>query len=119
MKLLSRRTLVSGALFLLTGTGTASELVSGQIETELVRSPVEYYALLPPGYSTDAGPYPLVINLHGGGGDRERLKDQQSIWDEAVGREAHPADGRGHALGFEGEVSTSISRTARSSGRPS
>lgn len=82
MKLLSRRTLVSGGLFLLAGTGTASELVSGQIETDLVRSPVEYYALLPPGYSTDAGPYPLVVNLHGGGGDRERLKDQQAIWDE-------------------------------------
>ncbi len=59
----------------------ASELVPGQIETELVSSPVEYYALLPPGYSTSGERYPLVIDLHGGGGTRDNLKDQQPLFD--------------------------------------
>jgi len=32
-----------------------------------VPSPVEYYALLPPGYDETGEPLPLVLNPHGGG----------------------------------------------------
>jgi S-formylglutathione hydrolase len=62
-------------------TAAASELVPGQIETELVSGPVEYYALLPPGYSTTGERYPLVIDLHGGGGSRDKLAENQPLYD--------------------------------------
>jgi S-formylglutathione hydrolase len=61
---------------------TASELVDATVESELVPSPVEYFALLPPGYEDAAEAYPLVLNLHGGGGNREVLKRQVTIFDE-------------------------------------
>ena len=55
----------------------ATQLVEGSLESELVPGPVEYYALLPPGYSGAIDPIPLVLNLHGGGGSREALMNQQ------------------------------------------
>jgi len=61
---------------------SASTLVEGKIESELVPSPVEYYALLPPGYDETSEPLPLVLNLHGGGGSRDVLKRQQPLLDE-------------------------------------
>ena len=63
------------------------KLVEGSIVSELVPGPVEYYALLPPGYVTEQGaehgaePLPLVLNLHGGGGSGEVLKRQQPIFE--------------------------------------
>jgi len=48
----------------------ASQLVEGKVETRLVPSPVEYNALLPDGYDTIKEPLPLLLFLHGGGGDR-------------------------------------------------
>jgi S-formylglutathione hydrolase len=60
----------------------AGELVDGSVESDLVPSPVEYYALLPPGYADATEPYPLVLNLHGGGGDRDVLKRQVPMFDE-------------------------------------
>lgn len=51
----------------------AARLVDGRLASSLVPGPVPYYALLPPGYSTDGPPLPLVLDLHGGGGSREIL----------------------------------------------
>ena len=55
----------------------STKLVDGSLNSELVPTPVEYYALLPPGYSEKAELVPLVLNLHGGGGNREALRNQQ------------------------------------------
>jgi S-formylglutathione hydrolase len=60
----------------------ASELVDAKVESDLVPGPVEYYALLPPGYADAAEPLPLVLNLHGGRGNRDVLKRQQPMFDE-------------------------------------
>ena len=59
-----------------------SELRPGTFSSDLVPSPVAYYALLPPGYATDTEPLPLVLGLHGGGGSREGLARQKPIFDE-------------------------------------
>jgi S-formylglutathione hydrolase len=59
----------------------ASELVGAEVESEIVPSPVEYYALLPPGYADASEPLPLVLNLHGGGGNRDVLKRQVPIFE--------------------------------------
>lgn len=61
---------------------SASTLVEGEVDSELVPSPVKYYAVLPPGYEKAAEPLPLVLDLHGGGGSREVLKRQQPLLDE-------------------------------------
>ncbi len=52
----------------------ASELIEAKMETNLVPSPLEYAALLPEGYRQAAKPYPLLLVLHGGGGDRGFLR---------------------------------------------
>ena len=56
---------------------TSTQLVEGSFQSELVPSPVEYYALLPPGYAERSKPMPLVLNLHGGGGNRGVLERQR------------------------------------------
>jgi S-formylglutathione hydrolase len=66
----------------LTGSVAASELVAAEVESDLVPSPVEYFVLLPDGYEDAAEPYPLVLNLHGGGGDRNVIKRQVPMFDE-------------------------------------
>lgn len=60
----------------------ASELVGAELSSDLVPSPVEYYALLPPGYTPGGEALPLVLNLHGGGGDREVIRRQVPMFDE-------------------------------------
>lgn len=60
----------------------ASELVEGELASDLVPGPVEYHALLPPGYDGDGAALPLVLNLHGGGGSRDVLKRQKPWYDE-------------------------------------
>jgi S-formylglutathione hydrolase len=59
-----------------------SELRPGTFSSDLVPSPVAYYALLPPGYATGSETLPLVLGLHGGGGSREGLARQKPIFDE-------------------------------------
>ncbi len=54
-----------------------TKLVQGSLNSALVPSPVEYFALLPPRYSEESELVPLVLNLHGGGGNREALRNQQ------------------------------------------
>ena len=41
-----------------------------KLETDLVPSPIKYKVLLPPDYETSGEPYPLMLALHGGGGDQ-------------------------------------------------
>ena len=42
-----------------------SQLLDRKLASDLVPGPVEFYVLLPPGYSTAGERYPLVIDLHG------------------------------------------------------
>ena len=45
----------------------------------MVPGPVEYALIAPKGFR-DMKDLPLVLSLHGGGGNRDRLLDQASIW---------------------------------------
>lgn len=63
---------------LLWGPGTASaapgsQLVRGVLRSSHVPGSIEYSVLLPPGYSDRGARLPLVLSLHGAGGDREVL----------------------------------------------
>jgi hypothetical protein len=66
----------------LAGSVSASQLVDAKIETKLVPSPVEYAVLLPDGYEAAKDPLPLLLFLHGGGGDRGFLTRMRSVFDE-------------------------------------
>ena len=58
----------------------ASEKILSELPSELVPSPVEYAVIAPDGYRKMEN-LPLVINLHGGGGERNQLIRQQPLWD--------------------------------------
>ena len=58
----------------------ASTVVLGSLESTLVPGPVEYAVILPPGYA-GARDLPLVLNLHGGGGNRDNLVREKAWWD--------------------------------------
>src|SRR5262245_27526264 len=60
----------------------ASQMVDAKVETKLTPSPVEYAALLPDGYETAKEPFPLLLFLHGGGGDKSFLNRFRSVFDE-------------------------------------
>jgi S-formylglutathione hydrolase len=60
---------------------SGAKLIEGAVTTELVPGPVQYYALVPPGYDALTEPVPLVLNLHGGGGNREVLARQQPLFE--------------------------------------
>ncbi len=57
----------------------ATEQIRNSVKSELAPSPVEYALIAPEGFR-QMQDLPLVINLHGGGGNRERLFDQQERW---------------------------------------
>jgi len=68
------------------GSGTMAEtsrLEEGSMVTTAVPSPVRYSVLLPPSYYVTERRYPLLLWLHGGGGDNRFLGTQQSLF-EAV-----------------------------------
>ena len=67
---------------LVTSDANASQLIDSKVETKLVQSPVEYNALLPDGYDTIKEPLPLLLFLHGGGGDRTFLNRLRPTIDE-------------------------------------
>lgn len=56
------------------------DTIRAEVESDLVPSPVEYALIAPDGFR-DMKDLPLILNLHGGGGNRERLFDQQGLWD--------------------------------------
>jgi S-formylglutathione hydrolase len=66
----------------LAGSVSASQLVDAKVETKLVPSPVEYAALLPDGYEAAKDQLPLLLFLHGGGGDKSFLGRMRPVFDE-------------------------------------
>jgi S-formylglutathione hydrolase len=60
----------------------ASQLVESRFDTKLVPGPVEYNVLLPDGYDSAKGPLPLLLFLHGGGGDRTFLTRLRAAIDD-------------------------------------
>jgi len=60
----------------------ASQLVESRLDTKLVPGPVEYNVLLPDGYDSEKGPLPLLLFLHGGGGDRTFLTRLRAAIDD-------------------------------------
>ena len=70
-------------LFVFSAPGIAwGELLDGKLETKLVPSPVEYAVLLPEGYRTAKAPLPLLLFLHGGGGDKSSLGRMRPVLEE-------------------------------------
>ena len=65
------------ALLAAAASAQPARLLEGDLASDLVPEPVEYYALLPPGYDGLKEKIALVLNLHGGGGSRDVLKRQQ------------------------------------------
>jgi S-formylglutathione hydrolase len=61
---------------------SASQLVDAKIETKLAPSPVEYAVLFPDGYESAKDPLPLLLFLHGGGGDKSFLSRMRSVFDD-------------------------------------
>ncbi len=58
----------------------ASEVKLGDFQSNLVPKPVPYAVLLPDGYK-DGPPLPLLLYLHGGGGDRTSINRLQATFD--------------------------------------
>ena len=71
-----------GVVFASSLIANASQLVEGKIDTKLVPSPVEYNVLLPDGYDAIKEPLPLLLYLHGGGGDRSFLTRMRATIDD-------------------------------------
>lgn len=71
-------------LLLLAAPLLAGELIDGEMETKLVPGPLKYSVLLPDGYGSATSPFPLLLNLHGGGGTRDSLgrmrKSFEDLW---------------------------------------
>jgi S-formylglutathione hydrolase len=59
-------------------TAPIATLTLAEMPSDLVPTPVEYAVLIAPGASHDA---PLLLDLHGGGGDRKQLQRQQPIFE--------------------------------------
>jgi S-formylglutathione hydrolase len=71
---------LAGAL-MVGGPVMAVEKVLSEVASGLVPSPVEYTLIAPDGFRKMEG-LPLVLSLHGGGGNRERLLDQADLWEQ-------------------------------------
>ncbi len=71
------------AIFCVAGTtADASQLIESKIETKLLPAPVEFNVLLPDGYDAAKEPLPLLLFLHGGGGDRTFLTRMRGAIDD-------------------------------------
>ena len=57
-------------------SASAVETILAELESDIVPSPVEYALIAPDGFQ-DMKELPVVLNLHGGGGSRQRLVEQR------------------------------------------
>ncbi len=69
--------------------GSAAETLLAELESDSVPGPVEFAVVAPDGYQTMKD-LPVVLNLHGGGGSRQRLIDQAPFWEALWQRGAIP-----------------------------
>ncbi len=60
----------------------ATQLVDVKLASKLVPSPVEFAVLLPDGYEAAKEPLPLLLFLHGGGGDKSFLTRMRPVIEE-------------------------------------
>jgi len=78
--------MISSTLFLMTialgQRAQASQLVDSKLDSKLLPAPVEFSVLLPDGYESIRDPVPLLLLLHGGGGDRTFLTRMRPIIDD-------------------------------------
>lgn len=58
----------------------ATEIIKAEVASDLVPSPVQYALIAPDGFR-QMKDLPLVLDLHGGGGNRENLVQQEPLWD--------------------------------------
>jgi len=72
--------MVLSSLLLWGGFASAMEKILGEMNSDLVPSPVAYALIAPEGFQK-LEDLPLVLNLHGGGGSRDRLLDQAPVWE--------------------------------------
>jgi len=77
-------------LFTWAAGAAAVETILAELESDIVPSPVEYALIAPEGFA-DMRDLPVVLNLHGGGGSRQRLIDQVPFWEGLWQREVIPA----------------------------
>jgi S-formylglutathione hydrolase len=81
-----RSLLISSTLVLMTiamgQRAEASQLVDSKLESKLLPAPVEFSVLLPDGYESIKDPVPLLLFLHGGGGDRTFLTRMRPVIDD-------------------------------------
>jgi S-formylglutathione hydrolase len=82
LRVICRAVIVAGFVVATAFNARASQLIEGRVETKLVPGPVEYNALLPDGYESVKEPLPLLLFLHGGGGDRTFLTRMRATIDE-------------------------------------
>ena len=73
-----------GVVFAGSTIANASQLVEAKLETKLIPAPVEFNVLLPDGYETAKDPLPLLLFLHGGGGDRSFLTRLRAAIDDLL-----------------------------------
>lgn len=67
---------------LMTPRAAASQIIEGKLESKLLPNAVEYNVLLRDGYEAAKEPLPLLLFLHGGGGDRSFLTRFRPVIDE-------------------------------------
>ena len=71
-----------GVIFVASTIANSSQLIEAKLETKFIPAPVEYNVLLPDGYETAKDPLPLLLFLHGGGGDRSFLTRMRATIDD-------------------------------------
>jgi S-formylglutathione hydrolase len=60
----------------------ATELIEAELKSNLVPKPVPYAVLLPDGFQASGPALPLLLYLHGGGGDRSYLTRSRAFFEE-------------------------------------